>query len=151
VRERTSLFIFTGYAAGPRCTWVACDILCAPKAPTEVLCRLLDNESERHDRIITRYNFDPAKLKNWHAENEAVSLIIQTLVRSITNSHSSADAAMILFQEHRMGTGSGWLPDYLDGLPGLDVDLKRCRAISDSNAGSKLAPRDMGASGHPLG
>jgi hypothetical protein len=63
-----------------------------------------------------------------------VSLIIQTLVRSITNSHSSDDAATILFREHRMGTGSGWLPDYLDGLPGLDVDLKRCRAISDSNA-----------------
>jgi hypothetical protein len=136
-------------------TWVGAIELATfcvpPKLRLEVLCRLLDNESERHDRIITRYNFDPAKLKNWHAENEAVSLIIQTLVRSITNSHSSDDAATILFREHRMGTGSGWLPDDLNGLPGLDVDLKRCRAISDSTAGSKLTPGDMGTSGHPLG
>ena len=80
-----------------------------------------------------------------------VSLIIQTLVRSITNSHSSDDAATILFREHQLGTGSGWLPDDLNGLPGLDVDLKRCRAISDSIAGSKLIPGDMGTSGRPLG
>src|SRR2546421_4032309 len=136
-------------------TWVGAielAIFCVPpKIRLEVLRRLIDNESERHDRIITRYNFDPAKLKNWHSENEAVSLIIQTLVRSITNSHSSADAAMILFREHGMGTGSGWLPDDLDGLPGLNVDLKRCRAISDSNDGSKLTLGDMGTSGHPLG
>jgi hypothetical protein len=137
-------------------TWVGAIELATfcvpPKIRLEVLYKLLDNECDRHDRIITRYNFDPTKLKNWHAENEAVSLIIQTLVRSITNSHSSDDAATILFREHRMGTGSGWLPDYLDGLPGLTVDLKRCRAISDSNDRSKLtAPWDMGTSGHPLG
>jgi hypothetical protein len=92
--------------------------------------------------LLTRYTFDPAKLKNWHAENEAVSLIIQTLVRSITNSHSSDEAAAILFREHRMGNDIGWLPDYLDGLPGLDVDLKRCRALTHG---------DMGTLGHPLG
>jgi putative DNA primase/helicase len=33
----------------------------------------------------------------------------------------------------------------------LDVDLKRCRAISDSNVGSKPTPGDMGTSGHPVG
>jgi hypothetical protein len=136
-------------------TWVGAIELATfcmpPKLRLKVLHKLVENESERHDRIITRYNFDPAKLKNWRAENEAVSLIIQTLVRSITNSHSSDDAATILFREHRMGTGSGWLPDDLDGLPGLDVDLKRCRAISDSNAGSKPTPGDMGTSGHPPG
>jgi hypothetical protein len=41
-----------------------------------------------------------------------------------------------------MGSDIGWLPDYLDGLPGLDVELKRCRA---------LTPGDMGTLGHPLG
>jgi hypothetical protein len=127
-------------------TWVGAIELATfcvpPKLRLEVLSRLLDNESERHDRIITRYTFDPAKLKNWHAENEAVSLIIQTLVRSITNSHSSDEAAAILFREHRMWSDIGWLPDCLNGLPGLDVDLKRCRA---------LTPGDMGTLGHPLG
>jgi hypothetical protein len=120
-------------------TWVGAielAILCAPpKIRLEVLRRLVDLECERHDRIMTRYNFDPAKLKNWHAENEVVSLIIQSLARSITNSHSADEAAAILFREHRIGTDSGWLPNYLDRLPGLDVDLKRCRTISDSNAG----------------
>jgi hypothetical protein len=131
-----------------------------PKVRHEVLRRLTDREAQRRERPIrfmTAADFDPAKFKNWHAENEAASLIIQVLVRSIANSHSSADAARVLFREHRMGTGSGWLPDYLDGLPGLVVDLKRCQAISDSNGKSKLTPRDnskhrdMGTSGHPIG
>jgi hypothetical protein len=31
---------------------------------------------------------------------------------------------------HTNGTGSGWLPDYLDGLPAIKVDLKQAAAIA---------------------
>ena len=55
--------------------------------------------------------------KRWHAVDEATSVIVQVLVRDIANSHSKADAAAVLFRNHHgRGTGSGWLPDYLDGL-----------------------------------
>jgi hypothetical protein len=68
-------------------------------------------------------------------ETEASSLIVQVLVRSITNNHSPERASAILFREHRDGTGSGWLPDYLDGLPGITVDRDRCIAIAEAEAG----------------
>jgi hypothetical protein len=74
-----------------------------------------------------------------NAQDEATSLVVQVLVRAITNNHSGEDAAKILFREHRRGTGSGWLPGYLDGLPGLNVNLKHCAKIARSNGKSKLA------------
>jgi hypothetical protein len=60
----------------------------------------------------------------------AASIMVQVLVRAIRNSHSPERASAILFREQRHGTGSGWLPDYLDGLPGLTVDRDRCIAIA---------------------
>jgi hypothetical protein len=60
----------------------------------------------------------------------AASIMVQVLVRAIRNSHAPDRASAILFREHRHGTGSGWLPDYLDGLPGLTVDRDRCIAIA---------------------
>jgi len=118
-------------------------LFCLPPAVRlEVLHRLTASEIERcendHIRLISLADFDLATLQNWHAVKEAASLIVQVLVRSITNNHSPNDAAKVLFREHRRGTGSGWLPDYLDGLPGITVDLKRCETISASNGASKL-------------
>jgi hypothetical protein len=60
---------------------------------------------------------------------EAQSVIVQVFTRAITNHHSSAGAAAILFRPHRergQGTGSGWLPDYLDNLAGITVDRSKC-------------------------
>jgi hypothetical protein len=69
---------------------------------------------------------------------EATSLIVQVLVRSITNSHSAEDAAKILFREHRHGTGGRWLPDYLRDLPGIKIDGAKCAKLADENGKSKL-------------
>lgn len=60
---------------------------------------------------------------------EAQSVIVQVLTRAITNHHSPAGAAAILFRPHRErgeGTGSGWLPDYLDNLAGITIDRAKC-------------------------
>jgi hypothetical protein len=69
--------------------------------------------------------------KNYWEKKEAKSLLIQVLVRNIVNNASPERAAEVLFHEHRNGTGSGWLPDYLDGLPGIKVNRKQCAAIAD--------------------
>jgi hypothetical protein len=60
---------------------------------------------------------------------QAQSVIVQVFTRAITNHHSSAGAAAILFRPHRErgeGTGSGWLPDYLDNLAGITIDRAKC-------------------------
>jgi hypothetical protein len=75
----------------------------------------------------------------WNPIIRASSLIVQVLVRSITNNHSPERASAILFREHRDGTGSGWLPDYLDGLPGITVDRDRCIKIAEAEAGKATA------------
>jgi len=41
------------------------------------------------------------------------SLLVQVFVRDIANNHSQQEAADILFVQHRHGTGSGLLEDYL--------------------------------------
>jgi hypothetical protein len=47
----------------------------------------------------------------------------------ITNDHSPEEAAGVLF-----APGDGMLPHYLDGLPGIKVNLKRCSAIAWEHA-----------------
>jgi hypothetical protein len=64
----------------------------------------------------------------------AASAMAQVLVRSITNTHSKQAAAAILFRQHRCGAGSGWLPDYLDGLPGITVDRAKAAEFADDEA-----------------
>lgn len=44
------------------------------------------------------------------------SLIVQRFVRDITNNASPRNAAKILFQQHKNGTGSGRLLDYIGDL-----------------------------------
>jgi hypothetical protein len=123
-----------------------------PAVRMKVLNRLTASEIERANkpiRFISPGDFDPAMFKNWRAEKEAASLIIQVLVRSITNNHSPENAAKVLFRDHLRGTGSGWLPDYLDGLPGITVDLKRCETISASNGASELTSATLEQVGEP--
>ena len=70
---------------------------------------------------------------------DVASLIIQVLTRSIVNNHSPECAAGILFQDHPRGHGSGWLLDYLDRLPGITVNRKRCVALATKQ--KKQTPR----------
>ncbi len=118
-----------------------------PSIRGEVLAELMEKEKERAARDpLTAFTFltvaDLVKpcesdgLFNHIAE--ATSLIVQVLVRSITNSHSAEDAAKILFREHRHGTGGRWLPAYLRDLPGIRIDIKKAAKISDENGKTKL-------------
>jgi hypothetical protein len=79
----------------------------------------------------------------WNPITRATSVMVQTLVRFITNNHSRERGAAILFREHRgpgfKGTGSGFLPDYLDGLPGITVDRDQCIKIAVAEAAGKAA------------
>jgi hypothetical protein len=79
----------------------------------------------------------------WNPIARATSVMVQTLVRFITNNHSPERAAAIMFREHHgasfRGTGSGFLPDYLDGLPGLTVDRDECIKIAIAEAAGKAA------------
>ena len=80
----------------------------------EVLALVTKNdEAER----AQRFRFvDLAKLKplrNFNATMRLRSLVIQVLVRCVTNNHSKEDAAALLFVEHRYGYGSRRLGDYL--------------------------------------
>jgi hypothetical protein len=102
---------------------------------------LLENERKRKLRpLIMHYTefVEDADFSNYHAATEAVSLMVQVLTRSITNNFSKEDAAKVLFRDHSHGTGSGWLPDYLDGLPGIEVDREACAAIADLAGPSEL-------------
>ena len=96
----------------------------------DVLRKLMDDETERR-----RHPFLFGWKKRSHAVIEATSVIVQVLVRDIANCHSKADAAAVLFRNHHgRGTGSCWLPDYLDGLPGIIVDRKLCIEQSSMKA-----------------
>jgi hypothetical protein len=119
-----------------------------PSIRGEVLAELSEKEKERaaqraaHGPFVVLTMADLAKpcdhdgLFNHIAE--ATSLIVQVLVRSITNEHSAEDAAKILFREHRRGTGGRWLPAYLRDLPGIEIDIAKAAKISDENGKSKL-------------
>jgi hypothetical protein len=65
---------------------------------------------------------------------EAVAIMVQVLVRAIINRHSKKRAAEILFRQHRHGAGSGWLPDYLDGLPGIRIDRSVAARLANPEA-----------------
>jgi hypothetical protein len=67
----------------------------------------------------------------WHDIMRFESLVVQVFTRNITNNHSKEDAANVLFARHRNGHGSGWLVDYLHGLPALYIDREQAAAIAD--------------------
>lgn len=60
---------------------------------------------------------------HWNLALRLKALMIQVLVRDITNNHSKEDAAAILFAHQRYGHGSGCLLDYIEDLPGYG---KKC-------------------------
>jgi hypothetical protein len=126
------------------------DLLCLvpPEKRLEVIKQVAAKEElaakkreERGDRLELMF-FDEASMERWEASpanrywNHIMrfkSLVIQIFTRDITNDHSKEKAAQILFMEHKNGHGSGWLPDYLDGLPALKVDLKKAAALAQDH------------------
>lgn len=78
------------------------------------------NERAKHDGFIV-YSFNDLDMntpgvRHWNAIMRLKSLVVQVFIRNITNEHSPEDAAAILFADHRYGTGSGRLSEYLDNL-----------------------------------
>jgi hypothetical protein len=117
--------------------------LVAPSKRIEVLKKVVANEEaacrKRHEsgglEVWTIADLPETQAspgwRYWNSVMRFKSLIIQVFLRNITSNHSREDAAKILFMGHSNGTGSGWLPDYLDGLPAIKVDLEKAAAIAD--------------------
>jgi hypothetical protein len=112
--------------------------LAPPSARQGIIDQLVEEQKQRLEdrkagtlRVITidQLKDDPG-MKYCNEIMEAMSTVVQSFVRIITNDHSREDAARILFRWHRDGHGSGLLADYLDGLPGikLTADAKRMGA-----------------------
>jgi hypothetical protein len=73
----------------------------------------------------------PPDLRHWHATFRLESLIVQVLTRGIRNNHSADNAAKILFADRPNGTGSGWIAEYLDGMPGIRVDKQTLISLTE--------------------
>jgi hypothetical protein len=122
--------------------------LVEPNKRLDVLNELVTRETAaRKDRVengpLKWMKFDDASVaaheaspgwRYWNHIMRFKSLVIQVFTRNITNNHSPADAAKILFMQHRNGAGSRWLPDYLDGLPAIKVDLTKAAKIAEEAA-----------------
>jgi hypothetical protein len=67
--------------------------------------------------------FDPDEMQNspgichWNSIMQLKARLVYVFVRNITNNHSKADAARLLFQWHHNAPGSGHLEEYIDDLP----------------------------------
>jgi hypothetical protein len=114
------------------------DILCL--VPEEIRAEVLtlvvrNNEAERKEAeangglgksiYLSESHGDLPGIRHWNAIMRLESLVIQALTRNITNNNSPEEAAKFLFAEHPHGHGSGWIVEYLEGLPGIKVD-KAC-------------------------
>jgi hypothetical protein len=98
------------------------------KLRTPVLELAIHNERtaqaaiEEHGRVRTVDDlldgFETGRFyQNYQTIMRLNGLVVQVLARVITNSHSPTDAANLLFSEHKFGSGSGCLGDYIDDLP----------------------------------
>jgi hypothetical protein len=113
----------------------------------EVLRQISDKQkanAKSRFKVISLGELQPTDSDDlWNPIARATSVMVQRLVRFIRNNHSPQRAAGILFREHRSepfrGTGSGFLPDYLDGLPGIAVDHDKCAEMALVEMGGKAA------------
>jgi hypothetical protein len=121
---------------------------CVPfEIRNEVLRQLSDKQkagAKSRFKVISLGELQPTDSDGlWNPIARASSVVVQRLVRFIRNNHSPQRAAGIMFREHRdelfRGTGSGFLPDYLDGLPGITVDRDKCIGNALAEIGGKAA------------
>jgi hypothetical protein len=105
--------------------------------------------------------FDEIKLdapchRYWNRIMRLKAAVVYTFTRDITNDHSAQDAALILFKQqrevdasgvviHPTVPGSGYILEYLDGLPGIKVDCKAlekaARAAKEGSASMTTSPQ----------
>lgn len=112
---------------------------CVPEELRPAVIERLSQMNETRPAFLTfKEAVETNKGPSPHAVDEAVSLMVQVLVRSITSENSEEDAALKLFRQHRGGAGDGWLPSYLRYLPGLTVDMDACEKLAAKAAKSKL-------------
>jgi hypothetical protein len=102
-----------------------------------VLAAAVRQEAEEHQKRVENGSFLRADLLELNkmfskaaARHSRKVMRLRSLVafvRTIINSHSSEQAARILFADPyaRRGCTAGGLADYLDGLPGITVDIQR--------------------------
>jgi hypothetical protein len=110
------------------------DILCyvPHEKRAEVLALVSEHQGEQRKKLeaagggfiittikdIEEWSKTPGALAR-NAIKRLKGLIIQVLVRDITNDSSSKDAAAILFAYQEHGSGSRLLLDYIGDLPGI--------------------------------
>jgi hypothetical protein len=103
--------------------------LVTPDKRSAVLARAVENEKEREEHggrlnVIDagdpeewkRYQASPG-FRYWNSIMQFKARLVYVFTRNITNNHSAADAAELLFARHRMAPGSGYLAEYIDRLP----------------------------------
>lgn len=119
--------------------WVAALERAARCVPNEIKEKVLTE-------LLRRQQVENEKMRTWTWESvkpwepgpifsepsKEMAAMVQVLVRNITNNNSPDRAAWLLFRDQKHGTGSRWLPDYLDGLPGISVDREECITISEN-------------------
>jgi hypothetical protein len=101
-------------------------------------------------------NSDAPCHRYWNRIMRLKAAVVYTFTRDITNDHSAQDAALILFKQqrevdasgvviHPTVPGSGYILEYLDGLPGIKVDYKALekaeRAAKDGSASVTTSPQ----------
>ena len=107
--------------------------LVEPEKRAAVLAKAVAAEdAERKEREARGFSFklidagDPEQWERWKASpgfrywNRIMRFkarLIYVFTRNVTNNHSAADAAKLLFSRHQMAPGSGYLSEYLDDLP----------------------------------
>ena len=63
-----------------------------------------------------RYRASPG-FRYWNRVMRFKARLIYVFTRNVTNNHSPAKAAELLFGRHQMAPGSGYLTEYIDDLP----------------------------------
>jgi hypothetical protein len=66
--------------------------------------------------------YESPGMHHWNCIMQLKARLAYTFIRTIRNNHSPQRAAQLLFQRHRYTPGSGYLEEYLDGLPGARRD-----------------------------
>jgi hypothetical protein len=94
-------------------------------APSELRIAILEAALERERAREPFKIIDASELKDMDIPprpSDIQAALAYTFTRSICNSHSKQTAAKLLFEtRHDAAPGSGWMLDYLDGLPGIKV------------------------------
>jgi hypothetical protein len=106
--------------------------LVTPDKRAAVLARAVENEKaeqkerEKHNGFNVIDVSDPEEWKRhqaspgfryWNDVMQFKARLVYVFTRNITNNHSAADAAGLLFARHQMAPGSGYLEEYIDRLP----------------------------------